>query len=209
MRSRTHRTIMLYEGGAVCSATLQERERARCRRRSTPRSTKAARSSDGRYRAALASRARRAIAAVTEWLADSTRCSRRRRPARRPRSRRRPAIPSCCTLWSLLGFPAHHPAGRGSADGLPLGMQLAATAGTRRCGLLSAAAWCEERIAFRGSAGAMKRAKQPARRTQGRATRSRARRCCARAGAHGKTTRRSGGDSKRWNWRKADARAED
>jgi amidase len=51
-------------------------------------------------------------------------------------------------LWSLLGFPAINlPAGL--VGGLPVGLQLAAPQG-RDDSLLSAAAWCEERIAFRG-----------------------------------------------------------
>ena len=57
--------------------------------------------------------------------------------------------PSCCTLFSLVGFPAITlPIGR-NAGGLPLGMQLATNFGDDGR-LLSVAAWCEERLPFVG-----------------------------------------------------------
>lgn len=57
--------------------------------------------------------------------------------------------PGCCTLWSLLGFPAIAlPIGL-AANGMPLGMQLASTPGDDDS-LLSVAAWVEARLPFRG-----------------------------------------------------------
>jgi amidase len=57
--------------------------------------------------------------------------------------------PACCTLWSLLGFPAITiPVGR-AGNALPVGMQLAAPAGADDA-LLAVAAWCEGKLPFRG-----------------------------------------------------------
>jgi Asp-tRNA(Asn)/Glu-tRNA(Gln) amidotransferase A subunit family amidase len=57
--------------------------------------------------------------------------------------------PGCCTLWSLLGFPAIAlPIGL-AANRLPLGMQLASTSDTDDA-LLSTAAWIERHLSFRG-----------------------------------------------------------
>jgi amidase len=57
--------------------------------------------------------------------------------------------PSCCTLYSLVGFPALTiPVGR-ARNGLPLGMQIASPAGTDDR-LLALAAWCEARLPFAG-----------------------------------------------------------
>ncbi|MEO8847770.1 MAG: amidase [Casimicrobiaceae bacterium] len=57
--------------------------------------------------------------------------------------------PACCTLWSLLGFPAIAlPIGL-AANRMPLGMQLASTANDDDS-LLSVAAWIEARLPFRG-----------------------------------------------------------
>ena len=56
--------------------------------------------------------------------------------------------PSCCTLWSLLGFPALNlPVG--FAEHMPMGLQLAAPRGCDDR-LLAVAAWCEARLPYRG-----------------------------------------------------------
>jgi amidase len=58
---------------------------------------------------------------------------------------------ACCTLWSLLGYPAITiPIGR-AANGLPLGMQIAAPTGADDA-LLGIAAWCEAQLPFAGLA---------------------------------------------------------
>ena len=57
--------------------------------------------------------------------------------------------PACCSLWSLLGFPAIAlPIGL-AANRMPLGMQLASTQDGDDS-LLSVAAWIEARLPFRG-----------------------------------------------------------
>ncbi len=54
---------------------------------------------------------------------------------------------ACCTLWSLVGYPAITiPIGR-APNGLPLGMQIAASAGADDA-LLGVAAWCEAQLPF-------------------------------------------------------------
>ena len=57
--------------------------------------------------------------------------------------------PGCCTLWSLTGFPAINlPIGL-AANGLPLGLQLAARSDADDA-LLAVAAWCEAQLGFGG-----------------------------------------------------------
>ena len=58
------------------------------------------------YEAALARARSRDRFARRVACAASTRSSRRRRPARRRAGSTATGDPSCCTLWSLLGFPA-------------------------------------------------------------------------------------------------------
>lgn len=60
--------------------------------------------------------------------------------------------PSCCTLWSLTGFPALTLPIAVVSTGLPLGMQLATPAGDDDR-LLAVAAWCEPRFGFAGLVG--------------------------------------------------------
>ena len=59
--------------------------------------------------------------------------------------------PSCCTLWSLTGFPAITLPIELADNGMPLGMQLA-TAARGDDKLLAVAAWCEARLPFKGLA---------------------------------------------------------
>jgi len=142
----THRTLMLKEGSEVLGA-LQDRERHRL----TPAINAAiddghAISSEA-HRDAVVAR-ERGIAFFTGWLDEYDAVLAPSAPSTAPRGLDTTGDPSCCSLWSLLGFPAINiPAG--IVDGLPVGLQLAAPQG-RDDSLLSAAAWCEERIAFRG-----------------------------------------------------------
>ena len=142
----THRTLMLKEGSEVLGA-LQTRERERL----TPAINAAiddghAISSEA-HRDAIVAR-ERGIAFFTGWLDEYDAVLAPSAPSTAPRGLDTTGDPSCCSLWSLLGFPAINiPAG--IVDGLPVGLQLAAPQG-RDDSLLSAAAWCEERIAFAG-----------------------------------------------------------
>ena len=144
--NRTMRTIMLFEA-AHALADLQARERARL----TPALNAAL--DEGRaidalhYHEAMAARDR-AIAHFTELLADFDAVLAPSAPAAAPRGLATTGDPSCCTLWSLLGFPALNlPVGMQGA--LPIGLQLAAPRG-HDDRLLAVAAWCERELPFRG-----------------------------------------------------------
>lgn len=137
-----HRLIMLREGFDVLGA-LQSRERARL----TPALNAAL--DEGRgitvdaYRHACVER-ERAIAFFTGWLDEFDAVLAPAAPGVAPRSLDTTGDPSCCTLWSLLGFPAVTvPAG--AIDGLPVGLQLAAPQG-RDASLLAAASWAESAL---------------------------------------------------------------
>ena len=87
-----------------------------------------------------------AIAFFTEWLAGFDAIIAPPAPGPAPEGLDSTGDPSCCTLWSLTGFPAlTMPIGL-AGNGLPLGMQLAAPAGDDDR-LLAVAAWCEARLA--------------------------------------------------------------
>ena len=142
----THRTLMLKEGSEVLGA-LQTRERERL----TPAINAAI--DDGHaiwseaHRDAIVAR-ERAIAFFTGWLDEYDAVLAPSAPSTAPRGLDTTGDPSCCSLWSLLGFPAISiPAGlvarvadRAAARRTP---------GTRRLAALPRH-WCEERIAFRG-----------------------------------------------------------
>jgi Asp-tRNA(Asn)/Glu-tRNA(Gln) amidotransferase A subunit family amidase len=136
------RTIMLFEAAEEMAA-LQERERARM----SPKLNAAL--DEGRaiarvdYETAFARRTQ-AIGAFTEWAAEFDAILSPAAPGAAPAGLDTTGDPSCCTLWSLLGFPAITiPAGL--AGGLPVGLQLAAPCG-KDDALLAAAAWCEARL---------------------------------------------------------------
>ncbi len=141
-----HRTIMLYEA-ARNMGELQSRERARL----TPAVNAAL--DEGRkittraYETARSQR-ERAIAFFTQWLQGFDAVLAPSAPGPAPRGLDTTGDPSCCTLWSLLGFPAINlPVGQ--VQRMPIGMQLAAP---RHCDnrLLAVAAWCGARLTFRG-----------------------------------------------------------
>lgn len=144
---RVHRTIMLYEAGQHL-AELQARERARL----SPELNAAI--DEGRgigvadYHAALQRRIK-AMAALTDWLDDFDAVLSPAAPTAAPAGLASTGDPSCCTLWSLTGFPALAlPVGL-SPEGLPIGMQMAAPTGADDR-LLTVAAWCESKLPFRG-----------------------------------------------------------
>jgi len=84
---------------------------------------------------------------VTEWLAPFDAIATPPVPASAPGDLTQTGDPACCTLWSLLGFPALCIPIAAADNGLPLGLQLAASAGSDDR-LLPLARWCEERLAF-------------------------------------------------------------
>lgn len=138
------RTIMLHEAAALLSP-LQQRERARL----TPSLNAAldeGRAIGGdRFREAQAARTR-ARSFFTRWLADFDAVLSPSAPGPAPRGLATTGDPSCCTLWSLLGFPALNlPAGL--VGGLPVGLQVAAPADCDDR-VLAVAAWCEARLAY-------------------------------------------------------------
>jgi amidase len=142
-----HRTIMLFEAAQNLGA-LQERERARL----SPKVNAAL--DEGRaipavdYKVAMVLR-EAAIVSFTEWLDEYDAVLSPPAPGPAPEGLDSTGDPSCCTLWSLTGFPALVlPIGL-APNGMPLGVQIAAAtgAGDKLCAL---AAWCEARLPFKG-----------------------------------------------------------
>ncbi len=141
------RTIMLHEA-ARNMGPLQERERVRL----SPKLNAALDEGRGIGRAeygnALQQRTR-AIADFTDWMDAYDAVLSPSAPSPAPRGLDSTGDPSCCTLWSLVGFPALNlPVGL-SPEGLPVGMQIASPAGADDR-LLTVAAWCESKLGFRG-----------------------------------------------------------
>ena len=140
------RTIMLHEA-ARNLGELQQRERARM----SPAVNAAL--DEGRSISADAyedarSRREQAIAFFTRWLDGFDAVLAPSAPGPAPRGLTTTGDPSCCTLWSLLGFPAITlPVGR--VEQMPIGLQLAAP---QNCddSLLAAAAWCGARLPYHG-----------------------------------------------------------
>lgn len=142
---RIHRTIMLFEA-ARNLGPLQARERARL----SPKLNAAL--DEGRgidaaaYEAALIARAR-AIGELAQWLRGYDAVLSPSAPSAAPAGLGSTGDPSCCTLWSLVGFPALTLPTGWTRAGLPLGLQLAAPTGEDDR-LLTAAHWCEAVVAF-------------------------------------------------------------
>jgi Asp-tRNA(Asn)/Glu-tRNA(Gln) amidotransferase A subunit family amidase len=144
-----HRMIMLHEAAAQLG-DLQRRERARMSAALNAALDEGSAIVRVDYEVAMRRRDE-AIAAFTRWLSgfDAVISPPARGPA--PEGVADTGDPACCTLWSLLGFPAISiPIGL-SHDGLPIGMQISAQAGADDR-LLAVAAWCEARLPFAGLA---------------------------------------------------------
>jgi amidase len=143
--NRIHRAIMLFEAARTLGE-LQQRERARLTPAINAALDEGRTIGDDRYREALDARAR-AIAFFTDWLAGFDAVLAPAAPGPAPKTLAATGDPSCCTLWSLLGFPALTlPVGL--AGRLPMGLQLAAPQ-EHDDRVLSVAAWCEARLPFR------------------------------------------------------------
>ncbi|HEY6597880.1 MAG TPA: amidase, partial [Pseudomonadales bacterium] len=142
-----HRSIMLFEA-ATHLAPLQERERARLSPELNAALDAGRAIARSEYEAALAQRVA-AIAFFSDWLANFDAIIAPPAPGPAPEGLGSTGDPSCCTLWSLTGFPALTLPIGFAGNGLPLGMQLAAPAGADDR-LLAVAAWCEAKLPFRG-----------------------------------------------------------
>jgi Asp-tRNA(Asn)/Glu-tRNA(Gln) amidotransferase A subunit family amidase len=142
-----HRCIMLHEA-VLELGSLQVGERGRMSMKLNAALDEGRAIGAAKYAKALVQRDE-AIAAVSAWLAPYDAIIAPSAPASAPADLTQTGDPSCCTLWSLLGFPAIGiPVGL-APNGLPLGLQLAATLGQDDL-LLAVAQWCEARLSFRG-----------------------------------------------------------
>jgi Asp-tRNA(Asn)/Glu-tRNA(Gln) amidotransferase A subunit family amidase len=142
-----HRTIMLFEA-ATHLAALQDRERARLSPKLNAALDEGRAIARADYELAMARR-EAAIGFFCDWFADWDAVIAPPAPGAAPEGLGSTGDPSCCTLWSLTGFPAiTFPIGL-AGNGLPLGMQLATPAG-QDDRLLAVAAWCEARLSFKG-----------------------------------------------------------
>jgi Asp-tRNA(Asn)/Glu-tRNA(Gln) amidotransferase A subunit family amidase len=138
---------MLFEAAAQLAA-LQDRERARLSPKLNAALDEGRRIVRADYEAALARR-EAAIAFFADWCAEWDAVIAPPAPGPAPEGLGSTGDPSCCTLWSLTGFPALSlPIGL-AGNGLPLGLQLATPAG-QDDRLLAVAAWCEARLPFKG-----------------------------------------------------------
>ncbi|MDQ6619670.1 MAG: amidase [Pseudomonadota bacterium] len=145
--NRLLRTIVLFEGFRNLGA-LQARERARLAPKLNAALDEGRRITEAQYRSALQQRSE-AIGAFTEWLDDFDTVISPSAPGPAPYGLASTGDPSCCTLWSLTGFPALSLPLGGSASGLPVGLQIACPSGADDR-LLTVAAWCESKLTFRG-----------------------------------------------------------
>ncbi len=145
--NRLHRTIMFYEC-ARNLAPLQDRERARLSAQLNAAIDDGRRITRADYDASVEAR-RRAIAFFTRSLDGYDAILAPSAPSAAPAGLTSTGDPSCCTLWSLLGFPAISlPVGL-NTDKLPIGLQIASPAGSDDR-LLAVAAWAEARLPFKG-----------------------------------------------------------
>ena len=143
----TLRTIMLHEG-ARSLRPLQQRERARMSKRLNDALDEGAAIAERDYESALAARGR-ASEALRAWLGEFDAIVSPPAPGPAPRGLETTGDPSCCTLWSLVGFPAITIPCSLAPSGLPLGLQIAAAV-DRDDRVLAVAAWCESKLPFRG-----------------------------------------------------------
>ena len=140
-----HGTIMLHEAARVLGE-IQQRERDRMSTALNSALDEGAAMSRDRYEAARRRRDE-AISAFTEWLAGFDAVISPPARGAAPAGLESTGDPACCTLWTLLGFPAISIPIGCAPNGMPLGMQLSAPqrADDR---LLAVAAWCEARLPF-------------------------------------------------------------
>ncbi len=140
---RTHRTIMLFEGARNLGA-LQDRERARLSPKLNAALDEGRAIGEADYAAAVVAR-ERARGVAAGWLAGFDAIAAPPATSAAPAGLGSTGDPACCTLWSLLGYPALTLPVALTAAGLPLGLQLAAGDGDD-LRLLALAGWCEARL---------------------------------------------------------------
>jgi Asp-tRNA(Asn)/Glu-tRNA(Gln) amidotransferase A subunit family amidase len=144
---RVHRTIMLHEGARELGA-LQQRERGRMSDKLNAALDEGATIDAASYARAIDERTSM-IAALRPWLAHCSAAISAPATGAAPQDLTQTGDPACCTLWTLLGAPAICIPIARAANGLPLGMQLAACAGDDD-GLLAVAQWCETNLLWKG-----------------------------------------------------------
>jgi Asp-tRNA(Asn)/Glu-tRNA(Gln) amidotransferase A subunit family amidase len=142
-----HRCIMLHEGARELGP-LQERERQRMSAKLNVALDEGRAISAATYADALGQR-HEAITAVSAWLAPYDAIVAPPAQGAAPGDLTQTGDPSCCTLWSLLGFPAICVPAALAPNGLPLGLQFAAPP-REDDRLLAIAQWCEARLPFKG-----------------------------------------------------------
>jgi Asp-tRNA(Asn)/Glu-tRNA(Gln) amidotransferase A subunit family amidase len=142
-----HRRIMLYEAVQELGE-LQDRERGRMSAKLNMALDEGRTISGGAYAAALGRRAE-IIAGLVDSLAGFDAVLTPSAPGAAPEDLTQTGDPSCCSLWSLVGFPALTLPIALAPNSLPLGMQLAAPA-LHENRLLAVAIWCERHLPFRG-----------------------------------------------------------
>jgi Asp-tRNA(Asn)/Glu-tRNA(Gln) amidotransferase A subunit family amidase len=141
------RRIMLHEGVRELGA-LQNRERGRMSAKLNAALDEGRAIGETVYADALVRRAE-IIAALTDWLAGFDAVLTPPAPGPAPQDLTQTGDPACCSLWSLAGFPALSLPIALAPNGLPLGMQLAATA-LHDQRLVAVGKWCELRLPFHG-----------------------------------------------------------
>ncbi len=144
---RVHRCIMLYEGAQELGP-LQERERQRMSAKLNSALDEGRAMGAAPYEDALEQRDE-AITAVSAWLAPYDAIVTPPAPGTAPGDLTQTGDPSCCTLWSLLGFPAISVPVAVAPNGLPLGLQFAAPS-RQDDRLLAVAQWCAAHLSFQG-----------------------------------------------------------
>ncbi|MEP6997891.1 MAG: amidase [Betaproteobacteria bacterium] len=141
------RRIMLHEATRELGE-LQDRERARMSAKLNAALDEGRTIGPDAYADAMGRRAQM-IAALADWLAGFDAVLTPPASGAAPEDLTQTGDPSCCSLWSLAGFPALSLPIALAPNGLPLGMQLAAPT-LRENRLLAVAQWCERRLPFRG-----------------------------------------------------------
>jgi Asp-tRNA(Asn)/Glu-tRNA(Gln) amidotransferase A subunit family amidase len=139
-----HRTLMYYEG----AQNLGHLPRAKASATLARALDEGAAIGAAEYQRAKAARQAMRAAAI-DWMSNFDAVMSPPARGAAPADLTVTGDPACCTLWSLLGFPAIAlPIGL-AANRMPLGMQLASTLDDDDS-LLSVAAWIEMRLPFRG-----------------------------------------------------------